>query len=144
MQALGDDLASKGSSLTKVELKKIIDELDNLKFLNTLHEKCTRFMDRLENVYGAIPGISTLELMKKVLVLKDEKWITDSSIDTFVSKTGVDDLGTRIQFLRELSGLGRAIPLKMFELEENRGNFLRAIQDSLDLAIAQEEEEMED
>lgn len=142
MQGLGDDLAGKGSSVSKTELKKIMDELDSLKSLNTLHEKCAVTLERMDDVHDTPPACSPLELMQKVLTLIEDKWVSANSVDRLVQEVGASDLDSELQFLREFLSLVREVPEKLFPKEENRANLLQAVQDSLDQAIAREEEEL--
>lgn len=82
-------------------------------------------------------------LMKEVLPLKDQRFVDSSKFDAIANRLNINDIEAKIYFLRELHAIVRKLPLKIFDDEQNRFRMLTAIQDALDAAIDQEEEELE-
>lgn len=79
--------------------------------------------------------------MRDFLPLKDQKWIDPSRISGIVDRLRIDDIEGKIYFLRELHGIARRLPIKIFDDNESRLRFISAIQDALDQAVAEEDDE---
>ena len=85
----------------------------------------------------------THELMRAVLNLKDQRFVDPSKITALTSHFNIDDIEAKIYFLRELLGVVRRFPLKIYNDDQARTRLLTAIQEALDLAIDEEEDELE-
>ena len=79
--------------------------------------------------------------MRDLLPLKDQKWIDGTRISAITDRLQITDIEAKIYFLRELHGIARRLPLKVFEDNESRIRFVAAIQDALDIAVNEEDEE---
>ena len=79
-------------------------------------------------------------LMRDLLPLKDQKWIDVSRITAIVDGLNIHEIEAKIYFLRELHGIVRRLPMKIFEDNEGRLRLITAIQDALDVAVDEEEE----
>jgi type III secretion protein W len=86
---------------------------------------------------------STVELthqfMSEVLQLKDARFVDGTRVLSLVDRFGIDGLEARIYFLRELHGIIRKLPLKVFGNDNDRTRLLDAVQDALDRAIDEED-----
>lgn len=81
------------------------------------------------------------ELMQRMLDLKDARFVDGSKIESIAKSLGILDLEARIYFLRELHGIVRKLPLKIYTDDQDRQRFITAVQDALDRAIDEEDEE---
>ncbi len=93
--------------------------------------------------YTAEAQKSAHRLMKEIIPLKDQRFVDGSKILTIVDRFGIQDLEAKIYFLRELHSIVRKLPLKIFSDDQSRFRLLAALQDALDTAIDEEEEEEE-
>ena len=82
-------------------------------------------------------------LMKHVLNLKDQRFIDATQVRRIASDIGLTSIEEEIYFLRELHGICRRLPLKIFGDDEDRLRLVAGVQEALDAAIDQEEEELE-
>lgn len=82
-------------------------------------------------------------LMKMVLKLKDQRFIDATQVRSMAREIGITDIEQEIYFLRELHGIARRLPLKIFADDEDRLRLVAGVQDALDAAVDQEEEELE-
>lgn len=80
-------------------------------------------------------------LMQQVLPLLEERWLDGPRITKIVDRQKIRGDEARIYFLRELLGIVRRIPLKVYQDDESRGRLIDAIQQALDTAIDEEEEQ---
>jgi type III secretion system TyeA family effector delivery regulator len=78
-------------------------------------------------------------LMSLLLPLTSE-WVAQGFFDTLPDQVGYTSPGARIYFLTELQKTVRLWPLKLFADPHQRTRLLEAIQQSLDAAITQEQE----
>lgn len=79
-------------------------------------------------------------LMRDFLPLKDQKWIDPTQINQIVECLQIGDIEARIYFLRELHGIARRLPMKIFDDNESRLRLITAIQEALDQAVNDEDE----
>ena len=84
---------------------------------------------------------SAHRLMREVLVLKDQRFVDGGKIRSLADQLQLQDIEQTIYFLRELHGIVRKLPLKIFQDDEDRLRLVAAIQDALDSAVDEEEEE---
>lgn len=81
------------------------------------------------------------ELMKELVNITGEKWVSASRFNAMADRFGATDVRTRIAFLAGLKGLVRDMPVKVFTDLDARHAILVAAQEALDAAIDAEEEE---
>lgn len=81
-------------------------------------------------------------LMQRVLPLMEERWVDGARIRAVVDQVQIRDIEARIYFLRELLGIIRRIPLKVYPDGESRTRLIDACQEALDAAIEEEEDEL--
>jgi len=78
--------------------------------------------------------------MREILPLKDQRWVDGAKILAVVDSLNIRGDEARIYFLRELHGIVRRLPLKVFSDEEARFRLITAVQNALDTAVDEEEE----
>ena len=86
---------------------------------------------------------SAHQLMKEILPLKEQRFVDGAKFHSIVEQMHIDDIEQKIYFLRELHSIVRKLPMKIFSDDESRLRLVAAIQEALDSAVDQEEEELE-
>lgn len=85
---------------------------------------------------------SAHRLMKELLALKDQRFVDAAAVRRVADQFNLTDIEQTIYFLRELHGIVRRLPLKIFRDDEDRLRLVSAIQEALDVAVDEEEEEL--
>lgn len=88
-------------------------------------------------------GAQAFELMKELVNLTGEKWVSPSRFTNLADRLDLDDVQARIIFLTGVKGLLRNMPVKVFEDADARLSILNAVQEALDTLIDLEEEQEE-
>ena len=143
IRAAGNDLHSKGPSISPVELKAVLDDLYHLESMGNLYRDFSRLGDKISREFEERIGPPPHEILHQVLSLKEEKWITENRVLDFVDATGLKDEGARIYFLQGVRELVRLMPGKLFSDEESRRSLLDKMQEALDTLVDREEEGVE-
>ena len=86
---------------------------------------------------------TTESIIKEVLPLRNQRRIDSGKLMSLAERLGLTDSEPKIYFLRELAGVVRQLPLKVFESAEDRLRLIDGIQEALDLAIEEEDEELQ-
>jgi type III secretion protein W len=139
IKAVGNDLHSKGPSVSSLELKMILDDLYHLESLGNLYRNCSELIAKTNHEFDEKIKLTPHNAIQMILSFKDEKWITENQILNFSQSAGIKDLEGQIYFLRGLKELVRLMPLKLFSDDENRHNLISKMQQVLDTLIGQEE-----
>ena len=141
-QALAADLSSANQSQSPERLKQTIDDLDKLKTLLTLYDKCEDLLTRTTNNYGALTeNTSTPDLMKQLLIAQNSRWLGSDAFAALPAKLGVADGEPGIYFLQGFRQLVRQAPMKVFDEDSTkRDRLMQALQAALDTLIDNEEE----
>ena len=84
------------------------------------------------------------ELMKELVAITGEKWVSASRFSAIADRFGVSQTQDRIVFLTGIKALMRDIPVQVFPDMDARQAILNAAQDALDHAIEQEDEAQEE
>ena len=84
------------------------------------------------------------QLMKSFLPLRSVSFVDASKIRAISRELSISDIEAEIYFLRELHGIARRLPLKLFPDDQSRERVITAIQDALDNAVDEEEEMLDD
>ncbi|CAM2065494.1 type III secretion system gatekeeper subunit SctW [Sulfidibacter corallicola] len=144
IRAVGSDLQSKGPSISHVELKRVIDDLYSLEMLGNIHRNCAELLEKIRRAYRLTPKTKTKEFMTRLMGLKAEKWLRSDHVAKFAQAVGITVIEAQIYFLRELGGMIKELPLKVFDDDlESREKLIDATQEALDEAIDKEEEMLE-
>lgn len=141
IKAVGSELQSKGPSVTHVELKRIIDDLYSLEMLGNIHRNCDELLGKIRKAYRLALKMNTKAFMNRLMGLKSEKWLRMDHVTKLVAQLGCDPIEAQIYFLREMGGMIKELPLKIFEEDlEKREKLIDVTQEALDDAIDREEE----
>ena len=79
-------------------------------------------------------------LMREVLKLKNTPFVDGTKIGSLATRLGIRDIEMQIYFLRELHGLIRKLPMKIYSDDKERDRLMSAVQDALDRAIDEEDD----
>jgi type III secretion protein W len=139
IRAVGNDLHSKGPSVSPPELKRLLDDLYHLESLGNLYRDCADLIDKTNHEFQVSVTVSPHDLLNKILALKEEKWLTETQVLKLIEDAGIGDLEAKIYFLRGLKELLRLMPLKLFADDESRMNLVAKMQQALDTLIEQEQ-----
>lgn len=82
-----------------------------------------------------------LTLMKSLVELLDDKWVTAARILEIADRLEVEPLDARIVLITGLKTLARGLPTGVFADLEARNRLLKVMQEALDLAISAEDEQ---
>ncbi len=88
-------------------------------------------------------GLQAFELMKELVNITGEKWVSASRFTSLADRWELDDIQARIVFLTGVRGLLRDMPVKVFVDMDVRQSILNAAQEALDAAVDLEEEQEE-
>ncbi len=83
--------------------------------------------------------IEALDLMKSLVGLLDEKWVTAHRFLEITRRHGIDQTQARISLITGLKTLARTLPVGVFADAESRDRLLQAAQEALDQVIDEEE-----
>ena len=84
------------------------------------------------------------DVVMEILPLKDQRWVDPNKILKMTNRLGLDDVEAKIYFLRELLAIVRKLPLAIYNDPQDRLRLIDALQSSLDKAIEEEEELLEE
>lgn len=141
IKSAGVELQSRGPSISRTELKQIVDELYQIEVLGNLHTSCCDLMDRMRSRFDERPAGGGRELMEGIMGFGREPGPGRDGVLAMLYSLGIAGLPARIFFLRELRNLVWEIPPKVCRNGESRGKLVGAVEEALDLEIRKEEEE---
>ena len=141
LKALGADLAASTQTVSKVRLKQIMDDMYQLKSLNSVHEQCEDLIRRVQRNFDATPGATaSRDLLSELLTAQDRTWQGADAFSRLPRKVGVSGDEAEIYLLQGFRELVRFVPLKAFGDDmTRRERVMVSIQQALDLAIDNEE-----
>lgn len=138
LNALADDMAAHGSSIDRSKLNAVLEDMYRLEVLTGMLENCNNLIAKTK-AQGVVSVFKGTDLLKEVLDLQKNKWLSPEPIKELAGKVGVRDVQEEINFLREFKELVRKVPIKAYPDPEQRTRILDAIQLALDDAIDREE-----
>ena len=141
LKALGADLAASTQTASKVRLKQIMDDMYQLKSLNSVHEQCEDLIRRVQRNFDARPSpTASRDLMSELLTAQNRAWQGADAFSRLPQKMGVHGDEAGIYFLQGFRELVRFVPLKAFGDDmTKRDRVMISVQQALDLAIDNEE-----
>ena len=141
LKALGADLAASMQTVSKVRLKQIMDDMYQLKSLNSVHEQCEDLVRRVQRNFDTAPApTASRDLMSELLTAQNRAWQGADAFSHLPRKMGVHGDDGAIYFLQGFRELVRFVPLKAFGDDmTKRDRVMISLQQALDLAIDNEE-----
>lgn len=139
LNALGADLAAASQSVSRTRLRQIVNDMHQLKSLNSVHQQCRELMLRTENYGGDSGPLASRNLMSELLSAKNCAWQGADAFNSLPEKMGVHGEEGAIYLLQGFKDLVRSMPLKAFGDDlSQRDRVLISVQQALDLAIDNE------
>ena len=141
LKALGADLAAGTRTVSKVRLKQIMDDMYQLKSLNSVHEQCEDLIRRVQRNFDATPAATaSRDVMSELLTAQNRAWQGADAFIHLPQKMGVRGDDAEIYFLQGFKELVRFVPLKAFGDDmTKRDRVMNSVQLALDLAIDNED-----
>jgi type III secretion protein W len=139
-RSLARDLKSDQMSHDKSHLEAVGASLGKARILNGAHALTTRLLERWQNAHGIECELTPLGLLKEVLTLKKNHYLAKRDIDNLLEKSAAPDVEHEVLFLQELLNTSRNFSTLLFDDAEERMKFIDAVQESVDAAIAREDE----
>ena len=141
LNALATDLDATPQSVSKGRLRQIMDDMYQLRALNSVHGQCGDLLSRLGRNFGTeVSPTATTNLLSELLSAQDRAWQGAEAFANLPGKMGLEGSDADIYFLQGFKELVRFVPLKAFGDEANvRDRVMIAVQQALDVAIDNEE-----
>ena len=137
LQSLSADLEANNHSISKIQLKQIVDDMYQLKLLNTMHSQCDILIGRMEKQFSPESISATAkDLVRDVLIAKDQGWKGGSFFDDVLKKLNINGKDEGIYFLQGFKDVLRQVPLKVYDGDMlKRDRMMQALQQQLDTLI---------
>jgi type III secretion protein W len=140
-RTLGADLAADIPSMEAKHLENVNANLGLVRLMQSAHALCERVMDRWEKVHGVADcPLDSQGLLKKVLDLRQEKFLSAANFERIATAAKPPDIGREVLFLQELMQSVRSLPSQLFDGHSGHSKVLDAVQDAVDNAIEREDE----
>lgn len=136
--ALGHDLAAARPSTEPARLQSLLQDLYQLEVVATVLDGCRGLCDQINTQHGAANAQAT-ELMKSLVAVTNEKWVSGSRFTGMAEAQGATSVGASIAFQTGVKGLLRELPPIVFPDTDTRQSILAAQQEALDAAIERED-----
>lgn len=141
--ALSADIASDVPSMGSRHLESVHGTLGKVRLAQSAYRLCGDVMDRWATVHGVKTrpgGLDAMKLLGDVLALGEMRFLSGMQVDTIVAKAGAPDIEREVLFVQELMNASRKFPSALFGDDQGRMKVLDAIQESIDGAVAREDE----
>ena len=140
LNALGADLAAASQSVSRPRLRQIVNDMYQLKSLNSVHQQCEDLMFRTRENFGAhTEPLAARKLMSELLTAQSRAWQGADAFNHLPGKLGVRGEEGAIYLLQGFKELVRSLPLKAFGDDlGQRERVMMSVQQALDLAIDNE------
>ncbi|GHT82024.1 SepL/TyeA/HrpJ family type III secretion system gatekeeper [Betaproteobacteria bacterium] len=141
LRSLASDLAVDEPSHGKVHLEAVGAGLGQARILNGAHALVGRLLDRWANVHEVKDCTHTpMSLLKEMLRLKQDRYLSASSLGPLLAAAKAPDIEREVLFAQELLASSRSLSPLFFDGLENRMRFIDAVQETVDNAVAREDE----
>ena len=141
LRALGADLAASARSISKPRIRQLMDDMYQLKSLNSVHEQCVDLLRRVRRNYGAeLADSAPRDLLGELLTAPDRAWQGADAFSGLPPKMGVHGDQAGIYLLQGFKELVRFLPQKAFgDDAAKRDRVMVSVQQALDVAIDNED-----
>lgn len=141
IKACSVDMTATTPSTDPAELRRIITDLQSVEVLKTVMERFSALCRRMDTVFGETLVMSPQTMTGTVLDMSTQIFLNGTAMEGFVQNTGLRKLFSKMDFMRELTALVRAMHLRCFSDNDSRLRLIDAAQEYLDQLVAQLEEE---
>lgn len=137
LESLSADLQANNQSISKVQLKLIMDDMYQLKLLNTMHSQCDTLINRMQKQFkGTRIASTSTALVRDLLMAKDQGWKGASFFADILDKLHIGGRDEGTYFLQGFKEVLREVPLKVFDDDNlKRSRLLQAIQQQIDTLV---------
>jgi type III secretion protein W len=139
-RSLASDLESDQRSHDQAHLEAVGASLGKARIVNGAHALVVRFLERWQGVHGIAGEWTPMSLLQEILRLKKNNYLAARDIDALLPRAKAPDIEREVLFLQEFLGTSRNFSPLFFDGDEGRMKFIAAAQESLDAAIAREDE----
>ena len=139
LKSLAAELKSNAPSLEPSFLKTVMDGLCQMEFFRNAYRSFLQMLTKMNMTNPVIPVKPSL-LINEILTRVSKDSLNDDEFLRIAEKFSVPPLQLSIEFLTRIYEMMRLFPERIFPSNANRENCLRAVQCSLDSAIARESE----
>ena len=136
LQLLATDLHCVDPSAPE-RLDAVIKDLGKLKVLVGVHDSCCETEEQLKRTYPDT-RVEPNVLMKKLLNVVDQQWMTEADFDRIPIAMNVYELEPGIFTLTKVIDIVRMIPEEVFNNEETKQAILATAQEGLDGKVEEE------
>lgn len=140
LKLLATDLGCLDPSSPPERLQAVIQDMSKLKVLVGLHDGCLETEEQLQRMYPE-SNVEERALMKRMLTLLDQQWVTEADFDKVPDELNVSELEAQIFTMTKIVGLVRMIPEEIFANIETKQNMMSSVEGSLDSLIEQENDD---
>ena len=138
VKALGADISASRPSTDVTRLQALVQDFYHLAVASTVLERCDQLAVALKQKHEC-GGVNPGALMRELVSLTAEKWVSAQRFSALVTRFAVDKLEAEIAFLAGTQAMLKGLPVKVFDNMDNRQALLDASQDALDQAIDRED-----
>ncbi|MFZ4115115.1 MAG: TyeA family type III secretion system gatekeeper subunit [Chthoniobacterales bacterium] len=139
LKSLAAELKSNAPSLEPSFLKSVMDGLCQMEFFRNAYRSFLQMLTKMNISYPSIP-VKPSRLINEILTRVTKDTFADDEFLRIAEKFSVPPLQLSIEFLTRIYEMIRLFPERIFPSNINRESCLRAVQASLDSAIARESE----
>ena len=145
LKGLAADLAASKTSIDKPHLKLVINDMYQLKSLNSMYDQCGKLAIRLqgkgEEGFEDFSG-TPRELVASLVEFKKRGWQAGRFLASLPDQYGLSSPSAKVYFFTEFGKVVHELPLKLFDSDTHaRQQLLTLMQTAVDREIAREEEE---
>ena len=137
--ALGQDLAATRPSTDPARLQALTSDLYKLQIAVTVLEGGHELAATLQN--KNLARIEHERPMRELVGLTGESWISEARFTAMARQHGAESAEGRVAFLSGTKAMLRELPVPVFPDTDTRQAHLNAVQDALDIAIDEEEQQ---
>ncbi|WP_018692210.1 type III secretion system gatekeeper subunit SctW [Algicola sagamiensis] len=142
LKGLSADMSSNGPSMSKEKLQAVVTDLTTVRLLKGMHERCDRVIGRIQSAELNLPQKDGLELMNATVSLLGQQWLSEDRVRDYARPFCGTNKTAEVLFTQELKEMFRELPEhKVFNDLDARMQIIQTIQDALDVAIYEEEDE---
>ncbi len=139
LRSLAAELKSNAPSLEPPLLKAVMDGLCQMEFFRNAYRSFLQMLTKMNITNAAIP-VKPSRLINEILTCISKETLLDDEFLRIAEKFSVPPLQLSIEFLTRIYEMIRLFPERIFPSTVNRDHCLKAVQSSLDSAIARESE----
>ncbi len=140
LRAISADIEAQNPSTEPAELKQVHDDLFSVRLLGNIHDDIEGLLSRVGREFGIKPQQSAGALMKAMVGLLKQQFVSDVHFRAILDHVGIARLDARIDFLREWNNEIKKLPLKVYQQPDQRAKLVSTGQVALDALVAEEEE----